>query len=309
MQNSQPLTNSTINDLEFAIDDDNVEELERLVGEGLDVSQQFPFSQIASVPTYTPCIPFRYAWVNKRWTCAEFLLGMHMSNERFHFTNAYAELDALLRRSFNIGQEHEIIIPRELKRIIQKLCSLVSRNQLCLTLLSPNVRYNLALMQLLIDCGADVRLLESRYNLSPLLHATAPESMQLLLQNGANPMFSRHGDGRTPVRVLSEMGLWRMLEVQRCMRVLSAFCEDMELDPRVFPAGAYEAFRIQQNNIEAARGDERLRQLAVMMGDHRRLGNGSWLSGLPPEIFPLIFNNRVHGFQDPEALSAAVFRP
>lgn len=296
--------------LQAAIHGEDVEELKRLVSEGLDLSQKITFER--NLRFRTNGTPFDYACLHKRWISAEFLLDLHMTQERWHFRNALFELRSLIQnlgRPFPFTLENLCpVVPGTLLRIMQKISSLIGPQELSTMLCHPNVVGNPIVMQVLIDSGADVRLSESQDYEYPLLQLSNPSSMKILLQNGANPNFSRNGDGRTPIRVLHETGMWRDSELQRCLRVLFASCENLELDQEVFANEAYRVFRQIQSEVEYARARERKRKVAFLMGGHPRLGNGTTMNRIPSEISRQMFNKPVRGFDgfDAETLSAVL---
>jgi hypothetical protein len=263
----------------------DLEELQRVVDQGVDITRPL------NIHAYNFKTPFEIAcYYEEWWTVALFFLNRHI----------LLGLDSLNDRPVIIV-EHKIIAfafekygsdyhPDTSKlTLIWNLCKIMDQGELNSLLLSDNVKKIKVVLKLVLEAGANVNMLEREYDDSPLLHGPInTQCFWLLIKNGANPLFSCHGNFMTPVRFLYDHGFWK--DKEDCIAIILAYYKNLELPRNFFSQQQhYDHFKTLQVKIEDARAQARSRRLTLFMGTHARLGSESHFRDIPPEILHSLF--------------------
>jgi hypothetical protein len=261
----------------------NLEELQRLVDQGLDLTRNLDLHLDHRTP-------FDIACEQKLWTVVLFLLEHHilLGLDSLGVSPRYILELKILRNDFvENGSDYS---PATSKlNVIWRICQLLDRNELSKVLLNDNVKHIQAVLKLILAAGADVTLLERVYEDSPLLDAPINKMcFWLLIKKGANPLFSRSGQYMTPVRFLYDFGYWKRQE--DCIAIVLAYYENLELPNTCFSQQQhYDHFNTLKAKIEDARAQARSRRLTLFMGTHTRLGAESHFGDIPPEMLHSLF--------------------
>lgn len=292
-------TESECEQLELAIRNDDVDTLERLIHGGLNILQQFSFSTTSQIPL---CLASNL----RSLITMEYLLDLHISNKKWHLpVSGEASPRNILCQTIMRFYSFTIIVDTY-KRIIAKLCKLMSIRGISACLFRNNCCENSALLQLLIDLGADVSLFQDMC-VQPCLRANInPSCLLIFLQNGFD--LTRFNEGAELLGKICTYAVWRKnnkkytsllclfvsLERQKykCLQILFAFWENMPVElPNTFSSSDRTEILNIQAQVERARVEVRARYLAFCMGSHARLGSNSRVFSFSEEYMNMILNN------------------
>lgn len=292
-------TESECEQLELAIRSEDVDTLERLIHDGLNILQEFSFSTTRQIPL---CLASNL----RRLITMEYLLDLHISNEKWNLpVSGEASARNILRETIMRFYTFTIITDTN-KRIIAKLCKMVSSKSISACLLVNNCCENSTLLQLLIDLGADVSLFQNMC-VQPCLRGNInPSCLLIFLENGFD--LTRLNEGAELLRKMCTFAVWRknrenytslhnlFVSVERekykCLQILFAFTENMPVElPNTLNSDDRSEILNIQAQVERARAEVRARYLAFCMGSHARLGSGSRVFSFSEEYMNMILHN------------------